>query len=263
VCRQSRSLAFWLYQAKSRSCIPESLLAGPARVELGIGPCERVRKPQSASVPLQRDSRTNLNDVMATAAKGPNEGTLSASFSMHAKDLVVLYASPELEYVAAVPPVTFPPIYSLSDMSGPAGRTEYAEGGRFQVRSDGLTTRVAGPKRIGMRVDPDSVALGPGDQPTAWERALLLNISVFPASSPTFWQSQNPTPRLEIELFNDSGDIVAQARIPVQETGTIPFVSYNANAYGMVMLQGNGPTIYDASVPAVYVISLLEMAIIG
>jgi hypothetical protein len=130
-------------------------------------------------------STFDLNDVMATAEKGPNEGTLSASFSMHATNLVVLYASPELEYVAAVPPVTFPPIYSLSDMSRPAGPTEYVEGGRFQVRSDGLTTRVAGPKRIKMRVDPDTVALGPGDQPTAWERALFLDVSLFPASSST------------------------------------------------------------------------------
>jgi hypothetical protein len=82
---------------------------------------------------------SDFNDVMATAEKGPAEkgpaeGTLSASFSMHATDLVVLFAAPELEYVA----------------------------------------------------------------------------------------SPNPTPRAEIELFNDSGDIVAQARIPLQESGTLP-----------------------------------------
>jgi hypothetical protein len=191
----------------------------------------RVERGEEIGMPI-----VDFAGALAAGEQDTGGLLILAELTMHSADFTVLYALTEIEYVDPAPQVVFPPVYVIA-------RPPTAHVGlpmHPPVRADlpGLTTRGSPPASIGLL--SRAHLAGNAFQPFAWNQGVPLNLSILPASTNAIHAGQPA--RIELELFDGNQQIVSQARVPFQQLGT--------------MLQGAGPSIFDAGSTASYTVTL-------
>jgi hypothetical protein len=169
-------------------------------------------------------------DFQSAIAAGSSGQDLQAQLTMHTADFEVLYAwwAERVEYLASVPLVVFPPVFQAPHRP------------TASVPTPGLTTRPRKPE-VGLFNFKYLHGLPVGAaQPFAWDQASSLDISLF-APSFSFW-TRSADVHLQLDLYDNFQNIVSQATIGLQETGTL--------------LHGIGSNIFRLSAPAAYTVTL-------